>query len=150
VSCNKPTEPDRESAAPPKATGAAAPTGAATKDLAWDASATWQKAENASPMRKATYKIPHAEGDAEDGEMSVTKAGGSVDQNVQRWAGQFAAKAEDVKRLERRSGGFKVTLVEMHGPYTAMSMPGTEAKGPKQAYALLGAIVETSPPTFFK
>jgi len=106
--------------------------------------------ENASRMRKATYKVPRASGDAEDGELTIVQAGGTVDQNVTRWAGQFQAKPDDVKRQERKVGGLKATVVEIHGPYTAMAMPGAPASGAKPGFALLGAIVESVPPTFFK
>ena len=59
--------------------------------MTWDAPARLAvKAENPSPMRKATYKIPKAAGDAEDAELSVSQAGGSVDMNVQAGGrGQF-------------------------------------------------------------
>jgi hypothetical protein len=45
----------------------------------------------------------------------------------------------------------RVTVVEIHGDYAGMSMPGAPATPAKKpGWALLGAIVETSPPTFFK
>ncbi len=164
AACNKTREPDAtgEPPRPPKITvDRPSPKQLSVKpdeprgptDVAFDAPAAWPKAENASPMRKATYRIPRVAPDGEDGELSVTQAGGSVDQNVARWAGQFAVKAADVKREVKRAGELRVTVVEMHGAYTGMAMPGASgdgAKGPKPGFALLGAIVETSPPTFFK
>ncbi len=75
-------------------------------------------------MRKATYTIPRAAGDAEDGELSVSQAGGGLDQNLTRWAGQFDQKLADVKREERTTHGLKVMVVEIHGTYKAMAMPG--------------------------
>jgi hypothetical protein len=159
VSCNDKTpEPDQSSMPPPASSSAArgagsarrAPAGAGQGNLAWDVPTTWQSAENPGSMRIATYKVPRASSDEDDGEMSVAQAGGSVEQNIQRWAGQFQAKPEDVKRQERRAGWLKVTVVEIHGNYTGMATPGAPPKGPKGGYALLGAIVGTSPPTFFK
>jgi hypothetical protein len=119
-------------------------------DIGWEAPTTWQKAENPSPMRKATYKIPHAEGDAEDAELSISQAGGTVDMNVSRWSGQFDHATASVKRSDKTVGELKVTVVEIHGKYNGSGMPGAPATGPKDNYALLGAIVETTPPTFFK
>src|SRR5262249_31762022 len=111
ASCNKTAEPDRSSTPPPvgSASGTAqgASPGKAQAEVAWDVPPTWQQAENASRMRKATYKVPRAPGDAEDGELTIVQAGGTVDQNVTRWAGQFQAKPEDVKRQERKAGGRK-------------------------------------------
>ena len=43
-----------------------------------------------------------------------------------------------------------MTIVEIHGTFTGSGMPSAPADGPKQSYALLGAIVETVTPTFFK
>lgn len=151
ASCNKTGEPDR-SAAPPSASSDTArdtaPAGPA--EVAYEAPAAWTKAGNPSPMRKATFHVPRAAGDPEDGELSVSQAGGSIDQNVQRWAGQFGRQLGDVKRADRSAAGLRVTVVQILGPYTGMAMPGGAATGAKPGYALLGAIVETSPPTFFK
>jgi hypothetical protein len=133
--------------APASSAHAAAPSAG---EVGWEAPAGWQKAENPSPMRKATYKIPHAPGDTEDAELSVSQAGGSVDLNVKRWAGQFEVKPEDVKRTDRSAGGLKITVVELKGTFTGMAMPGAAGAGPKPGFALLGAIVETTTPTFFK
>jgi len=159
--CAKTPEPD-PAAAPPKTTAKAAPerTAAATpkpttagpSELAWDTPKTWEKVENPSPMRKATYRIPKAAGDPEDGEMSVSQAGGNVEANVKRWTGQFEnAKDEDTKRFEKKVGDFKVTVVEIHGTFAGSGMPGAPPGPPKPKFAMLGAIVETSgSPHFFK
>ena len=154
LGCAKAPEPEKSSAAPVSASPHAAtpPQSAAPAgptDVAYDAPATWQKAENPSPMRKATYKIPKAKGDAEDAELSVSQAGGSVDMNLQRWAGQFAPKAE-IKRTEKKVGDLKITVAELHGTFSGSGMPGAAAAGPKEKWEMLAAIVETTPPTFFK
>src|SRR5207302_1911498 len=66
-----------------------AATAAGPEDIAWDAPASWVSAPNPSTMRKATYKIPKAAGDAEDAELAVSSAGGGVDANIKRWEQQF-------------------------------------------------------------
>jgi hypothetical protein len=159
LACDKPPEPT-PTAAPERAAPADQAPNAGTKsatparpsDVYYEAPAAWQKVDNPSPMRKATYKIPKAEGDPEDAEMSVTQAGGSVDQNVERWAGQFERNKDDViGRKQLKIGDFDVTVVELHGTFKGSGMPGAPAAGPKQNWALLGAIVETSGSlTFFK
>jgi hypothetical protein len=132
-------------AAPPTPSG---PTGPA--DVGFDAPGAWTRAEKPGRMRKATYYVPRAPGDAEEGEMSVSQAGGTVEQNIARWALQLERKLPDVKRTPRTVNGLAVTVVEIHGDYLGMSMPGSGPPVKKPGYALLGAIVETSPPTFFK
>lgn len=162
AACDKTPEPGPPASAPkttakaaPERTAAAKPpaaTPAGPSDLAWDTPKTWEKVENPSTMRKATYRIPKAAGDAEDGEMSVSQAGGSIDANIKRWTGQFEnAKDEDTKRFEKKVGDFKVTVVEIKGTFTGSGMPGAPPGPPKPQYAMLGAIVETSgSPHFFK
>jgi hypothetical protein len=127
-----------------------APQPAGPAEVTWDAPAAWVKAENPSPMRKATYRVPHAAADTDDAELSVSSAGGTVELNVNRWAGQLGAKPEDVKREKKKVGGLDVTVVEIHGTYSGMGMPGAAPAAAKPGWALLGAIVGTSTPTFFK
>src|SRR5579859_1704306 len=57
--------------------------------LEWKASPRWQLVANASTMRLATYRVPHAPGDATDAELAITRAGGSADANAERWIHQF-------------------------------------------------------------
>jgi hypothetical protein len=122
---------------------------AAPSPLEWLVPARWQLVSNASPLRLATYRIPRAAGDTEDAELSVTRAGGSVDANAQRWIGQFdAAGQRTSKRTTRKVGALEVTTVEVQGDYS-----GGMGKQPstRSGWALLGAIVSTpETPQFFK
>jgi hypothetical protein len=85
-------------------------------------------------MRKATYIVPKVAPDANDAEMAVSAAMGGVEQNVQRWAGQFGNATP--KTEKRTVNGLAVTVVEIKGPYAGMG--GTSTPG----QMLLGAIVE--------
>lgn len=164
IACSKPSEPQPDPATPsrapsPSPTGAGAAAAApkpgapaGPTEIAWEAPAAWQKAENPSPMRKATYKIPRAQGDAEDAELSISQAGGSVDMNVKRWVSQFETTGPDAtKRSERKVGDLKVTMLEVKGVFNGSGMPGGPPAAPKPNFALLGAIIETAgSPWFFK
>jgi hypothetical protein len=116
--------------------------------LKWTPPPRWQVAPNTSSMRLATYKIPHAAGDTEDAEMSVTQVGGGVDANIDRWIGQFGDEGgKNVKKTKRTVGGLTVQIVEIQGKFTN----GMDQSGAKANWALLGAIVETPDmPHFFK
>lgn len=106
--------------------------------LTWVAPSRWVKSPNASPMRIATYRVPHAEGDAEDAELSVVRAGGDTDANIARWLGQFdEVGRKSAKRTERVVAGLQVVVVEVQGAYVGM---GTE---PRPGFAMLSAIVDT-------
>jgi hypothetical protein len=117
--------------------------------LEWKAPARWQIAPNASTMRLATYRIPHVQGDSVDPELSIIRAGGSVEANADRWVGQFdAAGQKTAKRSVRKVGAFDVTIVEVEGTYSGGM--GKDS-GPASGWALLGAIVPTAEmPHFFK
>jgi hypothetical protein len=129
------------------------PPASAQTPLEWKAPARWQLVPNASAFRLATYRVPRAPGDAEDAELSVTRAGGSVDANAERWIGQFdPAGQKTAKRAKRNVGPLEVTRIDVQGSY-AGGMPGAMGKGASggAGWALLGAIVATpGMPHFFK
>lgn len=157
--CSKTPEPSQNTAPPHSTEPAAhaspdntsstkAPSG--PTEIAWDAPASFQQAENPNPMRKATYKITRAQGDAEDAELSVSKAGGSTDMNIKRWQGQFEnLDPNAVKRAERKNGDLKIVTVEMTGTFNGSGMPGAAPSAPKANFTMLGAIVETAQGSWF-
>jgi hypothetical protein len=117
--------------------------------IAWRVPPSWQTVPNPNAMRIATYHAPKTGADAEDAEMSVMRAGGSTDANIQRWVGQFADPGTP-KRAEKKVRGFKVSVVEVSGTYQGGGMMGG-APAAKPGFTLLGAIVETNgSPYFFK
>lgn len=130
--------------APSAAPAATAPSGG--KEVVWTAPASWSQQPNASAMRKATFKIPRAAGDSDDGELSVIAASGGVDANVQRWAGQFGGAKPTSE--SRTPNGLKVTVVSMKGTF-AGGMPGMGAATPKDNWMLLGAIVDLGEEQWF-
>ena len=121
----------RKPAAPPNATG-----------IAWQVPAAWHEG-GARAMRVATYLVGGAE-PSKSGECAVfyfgPGLGGSVDENVNRWMGQFAPTPNSTRRtLKVRD--LPVTRVEIAGTYLA---PGIDmrSQGSLEAWKLLGAIVE--------
>ncbi|HVY48052.1 MAG TPA: hypothetical protein VHB21_19325 [Minicystis sp.] len=154
AACDKPAEPgaSKEPAAASQAAGAKHETtgaAAAPADVAFEKPAAWQDAPSPSRMRKASWRVPKADGDPEDAEVSVVQAGGTVDMNVERWEAQFEGKPK-AKRTARDVNGLHVTIVELRGTFTGSGMPGQAAGAPKPGWALVGAIVPTRTPTFIK
>lgn len=100
-------------------------------------------------MRLATYRIPHAPGDAEDPEVSVMQAGGTVDANAKRWIEQFDAEGQKTaKRSTRKVNGLEVTIVEVDGKYSGGMGAGAREQ---ENWSLVGVIVATpGMPHFFK
>lgn len=118
------------------------PSAAAAADeaeLTWDAPKAWESVANPNSMRKATYKIPRAPGDSEDGELAVSAAAGGVDANIKRWAGQFGNA--EAKTEQRSPNGLKVTVVELKGTFASGGMMGGPST-PKENFMLLGAVVD--------
>jgi hypothetical protein len=108
----------------------------------WTAPSAWQVLPNPNPMRLATYKV----GDAE---LTVARAGGTVDANVQRWVGQFDGSPK-ADRAEKQVSGLKVTVVHIAGSFLGGGMGGA-APEKKDGWAMLAAVVESSgSPYFFK
>jgi hypothetical protein len=154
AACSKPAEPSAEG--PRAATSSSASEAPATKEarfeLEWTAPEGLVEKKMRSPMRKATYAVPRAEGDPEDGDLSVSTAGGTVSMNVDRWVKQFtsdvAGEPVASKRSERTVNGLTVTIVELAGTYHPMAMgpqkPG-EGGAEKRGSMLLGAVVSPPP-----
>jgi hypothetical protein len=118
--------------------------------IKWTAPAAW-KAQAQRPMRAATYTVPKAAGDPEDGECAVfyfgAGQGGGVNENIRRWIGQFEAPGGGpadklAKTSKGTSNGLPVTRVDLTGTYKAASGPMMQASGSKPGYRMLGAIVE--------
>ncbi len=96
-------------------------------------------------MRAAEYGLA----DAPDAELGVfyfgADQGGSVEANVTRWVGQFKQpddKPTEPKRGTRNVKGVEVALVEAHGNYAGMAMPGGPAPAEIANAELLGAIAK--------
>jgi len=121
--------------------------------VTWEDPSEFQRVVNSSPMRKATYKVPKAKGDTEDGDLGVSyfgpTMGGSIDANVDRWVKQFSGiEPGDVKRAEREADGLRQHTVEIESGTFASGMPGGPTQ-PKPGYGLLGAIVSSPSGVYF-
>jgi hypothetical protein len=128
---------------------------APARALRWSDPVGWRRVTPSSAMRRAQYAVPGPGGEAE---VTVfyfgTGQGGSVEDNLRRWHGQFeaAAGAPPPPADERRTAhGLTVHVTRRQGRYAGMAMPGGPAAAAHDDYALLGAIVETPEgPWFFK
>jgi hypothetical protein len=109
--------------------------------VSWTVPGAWKSGE-ARPMRAATYAVPAAK-DVEGGECAVfffgPGQGGSIDDNVRRWVGQFEGGKAAPSRKEKVNG-VEVTRVEVDGTFQSGGMAGPPVAKP--GFKLLGAIVE--------
>ena len=92
-------------------------------------------------MLLAEYAVPRAEGDQADGRLTVSQAGGTVDDNINRWKGQFSKKLEKENQETVDADGVKLTLVDFSGTFDdSRGMMGPTVTRPD--YRMLGAIFQ--------
>jgi hypothetical protein len=112
--------------------------------LVWTKPAAWDDAPNASSMRLATYRVPGG------AEVSVSRAGGNTEANIQRWVGQFDPVGRQA-RAEKTSHGVRVITVDLAGTYVGGGMAmGTQTEA-RPDWAMVAAIAQgPGLPYFFK
>ncbi|NDC54838.1 MAG: hypothetical protein EBZ74_11300 [Planctomycetia bacterium] len=115
-----------------------------------EAPAGWKRVEPKSRIVETEFAIPAAGDGLQPGRMTVMGAGGSVQQNVDRWYGQFTqpdggATKDKATTKTLKLAGCTVTLVDVAGTYK--DMPGGPFAGGQAVerpdYRMLAAIVET-------
>ena len=102
-------------------------------------------------MRKASYEVPRAKGDSEDGELAVfyfgPGQGGGIDANVERWIKQFSGvKPEDVKRADRKANGLVVHTADAMAQVAATPIDGlwpVTQRGPCRIWDTIESAVAT-------
>jgi len=110
--------------------------------------AGWVSMAPSSSMRKAELRVPGPEGTGEAGEAIITVfhfgsgQGGTVQQNVDRWFGQFDGDKDSKGAATAREtiGAVPVTFARARGTFQS-GMPG-QPTTPLEDQALLGAILE--------
>lgn len=110
--------------------------------IGWTVPPAWQTAPNPNAVRIATYH-PSA-----STEVSVSRAGGTTEANIQRWIGQFDDAGKDT-RTEKTVRGMKVEVVEVGGTYLGSGMMVGPAAEKHPGWTLVGAVVETPGSHYF-
>jgi len=107
---------------------------------------TWR--DPSRPMRSAEYAVGEGDGEAVLTVFHFPGMGGSIDDNVERWTGQFQG-GDDAEVETETIGGLEVTTIDVSGTFaSSMGMGGGQ---PLPDSRLLGAIVQgPDGPVFFK
>ncbi len=116
----------------------------------------WKTERPSSSMRKAQYLLPGGAGDAH---LVVyyfgQRQGGSVEDNLERWYGQFhqpdGTSSRDKARVSKREvSGMPVTIADISGTYAPSAMGRMmPAPDPEPNCRMLAAIVESSKGSYF-
>lgn len=108
----------------------------------------WTRKAPASRIVEAELAIPPAAGDTTPGRMTAMGAGGSIEENIRRWVGQFVSPggAEVQPKLDKLTvSGCQVQIVDLSGTYKD-APAGPFAGGQtilRENYRMLGAIIQT-------
>ena len=126
-------------------------------ELKFRVPAGWVDEARTSSMRVAQYRLPKAEGDAEDASLVLyyfgSGQGGSTAANIERWISQMkqadGGAAKGAKDEQLVANGLKVTTVDVSGTYVAETAPGSGTFHNKPDYRLRAAVVETPIGSYF-
>ncbi len=111
----------------------------------------WEIEETASSMRAAQFRLP-GDGSIDDAQFVIyyfgPKGAGPVEDNIDRWCGQFEqpdgrASRDAAATAERIVHGLAVTTIALSGTYVAETFPGSGERVNQPDSRLLGAIIET-------
>lgn len=110
----------------------------------------WVKKEPRVNIIEYEFEVPAASGEGRPGRVTVMGAGGTVEDNVRRWYGQFRqpddSDTEKAAKVEEKDvSGQRVTVVDISGIY--LDKPGGPFAGGKtierKDHRMLAAIIGT-------
>src|SRR5262245_8884451 len=116
--------------------------------LALTVPASWTKKEPASRIVEVEFAIPPAKGDESPGRLTAMGAGGSIEDNVNRWVGQFVGAGGSAAKPQRDKANVSVAeveIVDLSGIYKA-PLDGLFVVGKtinRDNYVMPGAIIQT-------
>jgi hypothetical protein len=125
--------------------------------LAFTAQEGWVEETPTSSMRKAQYRLPHAEGDAQDASLVVyffPTGAGTLEANLQRWAGQFeqpdgSPSANAMTQIERKVNGMPVHEVALSGTYVAETAPGSGQRVREEGWRMLVSVIDSDHGSYY-
>lgn len=123
--------------------------------ITFEVPAGWKSAKPSSSMRRAQLSIPPVEGDKDAPEcvlFAFPGGAGTVEANIERWAGQFRGEDNTPPKPEScklKGKNTEVTRVDISGRFVAPVFPGSPDTENKAGYRLMGAIVVTPQVSYF-
>ncbi len=116
---------------------------------------TWKSAKPKSSMIEFEITVPKTQGEAEDaknGRLTIMRAGGDVDANINRWYGQYTqpdgSETKDNSTVtDMTAADCDIKLVDIKGTLQDRAMGGGPFSGGKtverENYRMLAAIIQT-------
>lgn len=118
--------------------------------IAFKAPGVWTKKKPSNNLVEVEFEAPAVKGDEKGGRMFMMGAGGTIEQNIDRWYTQFSqpdgSATKDKAKVEKKTiGGNPVHVVDISG--TFKDAPAGPFAGGKtvnrENYRMLAAIIET-------
>jgi hypothetical protein len=108
----------------------------------------WEQKKPRFNIVEAEFEAKSSKPDTTAARLTIMASGGSIEQNLERWVGQFSqedgSNTEDhTKQKEEKVNGMKVFLVDITGTYADSAGPFAGNATQRKGYRMLGAIVET-------
>lgn len=120
---------------------------AGSKNYDFTASSDWKKIKPKFDFYQAEFNLPKAEGDEKEGRITFSVVGGTIDQNLERWVGQFKGLDEgdenSLKKMNKEVNGAKVQLIHIQGTFMDSAGGPFGPKTERENYVLMGAAIET-------
>ncbi|MFM8725760.1 MAG: hypothetical protein ACKON9_11635, partial [Planctomycetaceae bacterium] len=115
------------------------------RDLSLTLPKSWSASDQQSQMRLATYFIPAAAGDKDQGELAISTfagGGGGIAPNLQRWISQFDAAGRKAAVKKGKAGANEYYVADITGTYQkSVGPPILRKTEPAPGYRMLGVIV---------
>lgn len=109
--------------------------------VAFTAPDDWTRKKPQSTFIQAEYQLPRAAGDSQDGRLTLSVAGGSIEANIDRWKDQFGGKPAKAHQEKMKADGLAITYVDFSGDFN--DQRGPFAPAVKRAdYRMIAGIVE--------
>ncbi|MEE2876343.1 MAG: hypothetical protein VX822_00985 [Candidatus Neomarinimicrobiota bacterium] len=114
----------------------------------------WIRESPSSSMRVAQFRLPTQRRGGEDAELAVFSGiGGTVEDNLNRWFGQFKQPDGTDSKSKARVreftvGGMNTTIADLTGTFTGGGMP-MSPRVEKSEFRMLAAIVESPADVYY-
>lgn len=112
-------------------------------DLKLTVPTAWKQQQPSNNLRLAQFQIAAAEGDKDPAELVISPPiGGSREQNITRWIGQFEAEGRELVMSEGKCPQGDYVLVKLSGTYKKPIGPPVLGKSsPAPGYAMHGVML---------
>lgn len=109
------------------------------------APADWVRRKPNSMFLLTEFTLPKADGDSADGRLTVSSAMGSIEDNINRWRGQFGGKPEKEHQETLKVGDTEIICVDFSGSFA----DGFASPTAKPGYRMVAAVIPVAGQQFF-